>query len=76
MSVSSFHSNFKAVTGASPLQYLKSIRLHKARTLMAQDGLGVSTAAWNVGYESVSQFSREFKRYFGHTPTDAVTMQT
>lgn len=71
MSVSSFHSNFKAVTGASPLQYLKSIRLHKARALMIQDGLSVGTAAENVGYESVSQFSREFKRYFGHTPTDA-----
>lgn len=70
MSVSSFHSNFKAVTAASPLQYLKSIRLHKARLLMAQDGLSASTAASKVGYESASQFSREFKRYFGSTPAD------
>ncbi len=68
MSVSSFHSNFKAVTAASPLQYLKSVRLHKARILMTQDGVNVSTAASKVGYESASQFSREFKRYFGSTP--------
>ena len=71
MSVSSFHSNFKAVTGASPLQYLKRIRLHDARTLIIQNGFSVGTAAGRVGYESVSQFSREFKRYFGYNPTDA-----
>lgn len=76
MSVSSFHSNFKAVTGASPLQYLKRIRLHKARKFIVQDGVSVGAAAGNVGYESVSQFSREFKRYFGHTPTDAAAMRT
>ncbi|HEY3298739.1 MAG TPA: AraC family transcriptional regulator [Armatimonadota bacterium] len=76
MSVSSFHSNFKAVTGASPLQYLKSIRLHKARALMAQDGLSVGTSAGKVGYESVSQFSREFKRFFGYTPTYIAAAQT
>ncbi len=76
MSVSSFHSNFKAVTAAAPLQYLKRIRLHKARMLIIQDGLSVSAAAGKVGYESVSQFSREFKRYFGHTPTDAAATQT
>jgi len=70
MSVSSFHSNFKAVTAAPPLQYLKSIRLHKARLLMAQDGFNASTANSKVGYESASQFSREFKRFFGSTPAD------
>jgi AraC-like DNA-binding protein len=70
MSVSSFHHNFKAVTSASPLQYLKSIRLHKARMLMVQDGLNASTAAGRVGYESASQFSREYKRHFGSTPAD------
>lgn len=70
MSVSSFHSNFKAVTAVSPLQYLKSIRLHKARMLMVQDGIGASHAAYKVGYESASQFSREFKRYFGLNPKD------
>lgn len=70
MSVSSFHSNFKAVTTISPLQYLKNIRLHKARMLMVQDGIGASIAASRVGYESASQFSREFKRYFGCNPSD------
>ena len=68
MSVSTFHSHFKAVTSSPPLQYLKSIRLQKARMLMAHDGFTASTAAREVGYESASQFSREFKRYFGNTP--------
>jgi AraC-like DNA-binding protein len=70
MSVSSFHHNFKAVTATSPLQYLKSIRLHKARMLMVQDGLNAGSAAVQVGYESASQFSREFKRLFGNSPAD------
>jgi AraC-like DNA-binding protein len=68
MSVSTFFHNFKAVTALSPLQYLKSIRLHKARMLMVQEGLNASSAANVVGYESVSQFSREFKRFFGASP--------
>ncbi|SFN06004.1 AraC-type DNA-binding protein [Izhakiella capsodis] len=68
MSVSAFHHNFKAVTSTSPLQYLKSYRLHQARTLMLYEGLKASAAAIRVGYESASQFSREFKRYFGVTP--------
>ena len=70
MSVSAFHHNFKAVTANSPLQYLKSIRLHKARMLMIQEGIGAGAAAARVGYESTSQFSREFKRYFGAPPLD------
>jgi len=70
MSISTFHHNFKAVTASSPLQYLKSIRLHKALMLMIRDGLNASAAAGKVGYESASQFSREFKRYFGNSPTD------
>lgn len=72
MSVSAFHHNFKAVTNTSPLQYLKSYRLHKARLMMLNDGLKAGTAAIRVGYESTSQFSREFKRYFGATPGDEV----
>jgi len=68
MSVSAFHHNFKAVTSSSPLQYLKTIRLHKARMLMVNEGLGAGSAAGRVGYESPSQFSREFKRLFGSTP--------
>lgn len=72
MSVSAFHHNFKAVTSTSPLQYLKSYRLHQARMLMLQDGLKASAAAMRVGYESASQFSREFKRFFGVTPGEEV----
>ncbi|PTA62409.1 AraC family transcriptional regulator [Pectobacterium punjabense] len=72
MSVSAFHHNFKAVTNTSPLQYLKSYRLHKARGMMLNDGLRAGVAAARVGYESASQFSREFKRYFGATPGDEV----
>jgi AraC-like DNA-binding protein len=72
MSVSAFHHTFKAVTATSPLQYLKSIRLHKARMMMVHDGLGAAIAADRVGYESASQFSREFKRYFGNAPTEEV----
>jgi AraC-like DNA-binding protein len=70
MSVSAFHSNFKLVTASSPLQYLKRIRLDQARRLMAHDGYNAGTAARAVGYESQSQFSREFKRLFGVTPVE------
>ncbi len=70
MSISSFHSNFKTVTSTSPIQYIKEIRLQKARLFMAQDGLNATQAASKVGYESASQFSREFKRHFGHTPSE------
>jgi AraC-like DNA-binding protein len=70
MSLAVFHAQFKAVTATSPMQYVKTTRLHHARLLMAQDGLNVSTAAAHVGYESASQFSREFKRLFGLSPID------
>jgi AraC-like DNA-binding protein len=70
MSVAAFHHNFKLVTASSPLQYLKRIRLDQARRLMAHDGYNASTAARAVGYESPSQFSREFKRLFGLTPIE------
>lgn len=70
MSLATFHAKFKTVTATSPMQYLKATRLHRARLLMLQDGLNASSAAARVGYESVSQFSREFKRLFGRTPTD------
>ena len=68
MSVAAFHTRFKAITLSSPLQYLKNIRLNKARMLMVNDGLNASGAAVKVGYESASQFSREFKRLFGDGP--------
>ncbi len=72
MSVSALHHHFKALTATSPLQYLKTVRLHKARMLMVQDSLGASIAAERVGYESPSQFSREFKRLFGAPPVDEI----
>ena len=70
MSVSALHQHFKAVTATSPVQYLKTIRLHKARTLMVQDTVSAAAAAERVGYDSASQFSREFKRMFGAPPAD------
>lgn len=68
MSVSAFHSNFRSITSSSPLQYLKNTRLHKARELIQQNGERAYEAALQVGYESVSQFSREYKRCFGASP--------
>lgn len=68
MSVPSFHSHFKAVTGVSPMQYVKSTRLHQARLLMVRQDLTAESASHAVGYTSASQFSREFKRLFGLTP--------
>ena len=70
MSVSALHFHFKAVTATSPVQYLKTIRLHKARMLMVQQAIGAAVAAARVGYESPSQFSREFRRLFGAPPAD------
>jgi AraC-like DNA-binding protein len=69
MSVSTFHAYFKGVTSKSPLHYVQTIRLHKAQALIA-GGIAVAEAAHQVGYESASQFSREFKRLFGRTPKE------
>ncbi|MGP3657308.1 AraC family transcriptional regulator N-terminal domain-containing protein [Burkholderia gladioli] len=68
MSTPSFHSHFKAITQVSPMQYLKSTRLHQARLLMMRQDLTAEAAGHAVGYTSASQFSREFKRLFGATP--------
>jgi AraC-like DNA-binding protein len=70
MSLAAFHHYFKVVTTCSPLQYLKRIRLDHAKRLMAHEGYNASTAARAVGYESPSQFSREFKRLYGVTPAE------
>lgn len=70
LSVPAFHAHFKSVTMTSPIQYIKAIRLHQARLMMIRDGVSVSTASLKVGYESSSQFSREFKRLFGRPPSD------
>ncbi|WP_232827810.1 AraC family transcriptional regulator [Marinomonas shanghaiensis] len=69
MSVSSFHHHFKNITGSSPLQYLKRLRLLKAQMLLNQGLLNVSQISLKVGYKSVHQFSRDYKRYFGAPPT-------
>jgi AraC-like DNA-binding protein len=74
MSLAAFHANFKAVTHTTPIQYLKTTRLHKARLLMVQDGVTAATASNLVGYESSSQFSREFKRFFGRTPVQETAL--
>lgn len=71
MSVSAFHRAFKLAVTDPPLQYIKKIRLNRAKTLMVQDGLPANVAANKVGYESATQFSREFKRYFGLPPSKA-----
>ncbi|WP_397458163.1 AraC family transcriptional regulator N-terminal domain-containing protein [Pseudomonas asplenii] len=68
MSPSTFHEHFKRSTLLSPVQYLKRLRLLKAQRLLAGDGLGVAQVAHRVGYQSTSQFSREYKRYFERTP--------
>ena len=68
MSVPSFHRHFKAVTATSPQRYVQTIRLHKARALIANERTGVAAAAARVGYESASQFSREYRRLFGVPP--------
>jgi AraC-like DNA-binding protein len=68
MSPSSFHEHFKALTSMTPLQYQKHLRLLEARRLMLSDGANASSAAYQVGYESASQFSREYSRMFGVAP--------
>lgn len=69
MSVSSFHHHFKAVTALSPLQYQKRLRLQEARRLMLGESLDAASAAYRVGYDDASHFSREYKRLFGLPPT-------
>lgn len=69
MSVSSLHKHFRAITSTTPLQYQKELRLTEARRLLATNGVAVSAAAYAVGYESPSQFSREYARRFGAPPS-------
>jgi len=72
MSTSALHHKFREVTSMSPLQYLKKVRLHHARTLMVARGLNASEVGFRVGYTNPSQFSREFKRLFGVPPGQLV----
>jgi AraC-like DNA-binding protein len=69
MSASSFHKHFKTITSTTPLQYQKELRLLEARRLLETGGASVTTAAYEVGYESASQFSREYARKFGTPPS-------
>jgi AraC-like DNA-binding protein len=73
MSPSAFHLHFKGVTAMSPLQYQKRLRLQEARRLMLGEGLDAAEAAFRVGYESPSQFSREYRRMFGAPPRQDVS---
>lgn len=74
MSASSLHQHFKQVTSMSPVQYQKALRLHQARQLMLSDGLDAAAAGHRVGYESPSQFSREYRRLFGSPPKADATL--
>lgn len=69
MSVSGLHHKFKAVTTLGPVQYQKQLRLYEARRLMLGGAMNVTAAAMQVGYENVSQFSREYRRLFGSSPS-------
>lgn len=73
MSASTFHHHFRSITALSPLQYLKQLRLQEARRLMLTESLDAGTAAFQVGYESPSQFSREYSRLFGAPPLRDIT---
>jgi len=73
MSVSSLHHHFKAVTAMTPMQYQKQLRLHEARRLMLTERLDVGSAGYHVGYQSPSQFSREYSRLYGRPPLRDVT---
>ena len=68
MGVSTFHHHFRMLTSMSPLQYQKQLRLQSARSLMLNSGLDAASAAFEVGYESATQFNREYSRFFGQPP--------
>lgn len=74
MSPSTFHHHFKALTAKSPLQFQKWLRLNEARRLMLIDQTDAATASFEVGYESPSQFSREYSRLFGNSPARDISM--
>ena len=69
MSASSFHDHFRSVTGTTPLQYVKELRLIEARRLLSDESCSVSAAAYCVGYESPTHFSRDYSRKFGCPPS-------
>lgn len=74
MSLSLFHTHFKKLTLMSPLQFQKTLRLEEARNLMMSKMMDVTNASFEVGYSSVSQFSREYTRYFGRSPAKDIAI--
>jgi len=70
MSPSSLHQHFKTITGISPIQYQRRIRLHEARRMLLVDSLDIGEASFRVGYQSHSQFSKDYRNYFGRLPKD------
>jgi AraC-like DNA-binding protein len=77
MSISAFYRNFRSVTGTTPIQYQKKIRLQEARLLLAANPKDVTRIGYLVGYDSPSQFSREYRRHFGASPSqDAIQLAT
>ncbi|MDQ0133928.1 transcriptional regulator GlxA family with amidase domain [Neorhizobium galegae] len=72
MSVPSYHVHFKDLTGSSPMQYVKALRLHEARLMIARKSGTIADVAASVGYVSPAQFSRDFKRHFGRTASEEV----
>ncbi|MCG5484374.1 MAG: AraC family transcriptional regulator [Sinorhizobium meliloti] len=72
MSVPSYHVHFKDLTGSSPMQYVKALRLHEARLMIARQTGTIAEVAASVGYVSPAQFSRDFKRHFGRTASEEV----
>ena len=70
MSVPSYHVHFKSLTGNSPMQYVKAMRLHEARLMIARQSRTIAEVAGSVGYASPAQFSRDFKRHFGRTASE------
>jgi len=73
MSTSTFHHHFRSMTALSPLQFQKQLRLQEARRLMLAERMDAASAAFQVGYESPSQFSREYNRWFGAPPLRDIT---
>jgi len=70
MSVPSYHVHFRDLTGSSPMQYVKAMRLHEARLMIARQSRTIADVAASVGYVSPAQFSRDFKRHFGRTASE------
>ena len=70
MSVPSYHVHFKNLTGSSPMQYVKAMRLHEARLMIARRSGTIADVAASVGYVSSAQFSRDFRRHFGRTASE------